>query len=239
MQAGRSSLPPAARCGTIHGRGVSIATQIFKDDRHVPEQANHSKLQRRRLLLFLFGVSGTVLGLLVALVYVATAPPVYEATAFADVDRISTNAEAGIYPRIDAISALANSTTTFETVIADLNLDETEDDLRSMVIVRPLFANLAVRVTVTDTSPENAAKIARGFVGAIEQLPVPSQTDEGPDYRVQLRLPSTPPSSPTTPKPSHDIVAGGFLGFAAGVIAFTSLRRSTLRAKGGMPRAEQ
>jgi succinoglycan biosynthesis transport protein ExoP len=202
----------------------------------VPEQEKFSRLQLRRLVLF--GLSGTILGLLIALTYIATAPHVYEATAFANVDRVAPAAKVGIYPRIDAIAVLANSTSTFDSVADELDLDETEAELRSKVVVRPLFGNLALRVTVTDGSAEHAADIARGFVAAIADFPVPDNSGEGADYRVGLRLPSIVPSTPATPKPSHDLPAGGFLGLAAGVIASTIFGRSTPRKTTGGSHAE-
>jgi capsular polysaccharide biosynthesis protein len=181
--------------------------------------ADLTRPQRRRLISF--ALAGTVLGVLVSLVYVFFAPPVYEVTAFADVRRTAPDATSSIYAAIDAVSAEANSPATIRGVIDDLDLSETVGELRSKVVVKPLFGNPSIRVTVTDGSAAQAAEIARGLVTAMKDMPVPEQLSNAPDYRIDARLPSVDSLSPTTPKPSHDLVSGGFLGLAVGLVAAT------------------
>jgi succinoglycan biosynthesis transport protein ExoP len=188
-----------------------------------------SRPQRRRLVAF--ALAGTVLGVLVSLLYVVLAPPVYEVTAFADVRRTAPDATSSIYAAIDAISAEANSSEVIRGVIQDLDLTETVGELRSMVVVKPLFGNPSIRVTVTEGSAARAAEIARGFVTAMKDLPVPEQLSNAPDYRIDARLPSVDSLSPTTPKPSHDLVSGAFLGLAAGLVAATWRRASATQTE--------
>jgi capsular polysaccharide biosynthesis protein len=208
--------------GMIYGRGASITTRNSKDYRHVAELADISKSQRRSFVIFV--IVGAILGLIVAVAYGALRPPVYEASAFADVTEVTLEAESTIYSRIDAIAASANSTAVFQKVINRLDLAETEQTLRSKVVVRPLFGNPSLRVTVTDGSPNHAAEIARGFVSAIEGLPVPERATDEPDYQIELRKPAAVPTTATTPKPSHDLISGVFLGLGLGIVV-ASLRR--------------
>jgi len=202
----------------------------------VAELADTSKPQRRRFVFF--AIVGAVLGLLVALAYVALKPPAYEATAFADVTRVTLEAEPSIYSRIETIATTANSSAVFRSVVHELDLAETEEDLRSKVVVKPLFGNPVLRVTVTDSSPVHAAEIARGFVHAMDELPVPEGPSGEPNYRIELRTPSAVPTVPTTPKPSHDFLSGAFLGLGLGVVVASLRRRSDMPRHEGVSDAE-
>lgn len=189
---------------------------------------------RRRFLLF--AAIGAAAGLLAALLYNLVVPPVYEATVFADFERLAPDATSGIYASIDRVALEANATVTFRAVIDELELDESVEDLRSMVVIKPLFGNPSIRVTATSSDAEKAEDVAVAFVTAMEGMPVPQDlSDETPNYRVDLRNPIEVPLQPTSPKPSHDLVAGAFLGLAMGLIA-ASLRRPSESTTTGVPR---
>jgi capsular polysaccharide biosynthesis protein len=183
-----------------------------------------TRTERRRYSVF--GALGIVAGLLVALVYTLVIPPVYEATVFADFERLAPDTTSGIYASIDTVSSEANSTETFRAVIDDLDLDLSVDELRSMVVVKPLFGNPSIRVTATAGNSEQAESIALAFVSVMEELPTPLDvTEKVANYRVDLRNPIELPLRPTTPKPSHDLVTGAFLGLGIGLIAARTVRR--------------
>lgn len=184
-----------------------------------------------RRWFLLFAAIGAAVGLLAALLYSLVVPPVYEATVFADFERLAPDATSGIYASIDRVSLEANSTATFRAVIDELELEETVAELRSMVVIKPLFGNPSIRVTATSTDADLAEDVAAAFVEAMEGMPVPQDlSDDTPNYRVDLRNPIDAPLRPTSPKPGHDLVAGAFLGLAAGLIA-ASLRRTASAVK--------
>jgi capsular polysaccharide biosynthesis protein len=202
----------------------------------VAELADDTRPQRRRLLIF--ALLGAVLGTAISLLFVMTAPAVFEATAFADVRRVAPDASSSIYATIDAISADANSAETFQSVIADVELSETVSELRSMVVIKPLFGNPSIRVTATAGSAQRASDIARGFVDAMEEMPVPQIVSDGPDYRLSLRQASTLPTRPTSPKPSHDLATGAFVGMALGLVVGTLTRPANKPRRKEVARAQ-
>jgi hypothetical protein len=214
----------------VGGRGAAITTRIFRDDRQVAEQGNNVRWHWRSLITY--ALLGAGLGSLLSTIYVAYTPPLFEATALADVRRLGPDPSSSIFASVADVSAAANSSASFEEVISDLDLAETVSELRTMVVVKPLFGNPAVRVTVTDMSADHAEEIARGFVRVMEDMPVPELLSDGPDYRITLRESSETSLVPTSPKPSHDIVSGGFLGFALGLVAYTA-RRVPIATKRG------
>jgi len=115
-----------------------------------------------------------------------------------------------------------------EPVIDELDLDKSPSALSSQITATTALNTVLIDITVTDTDPALAAKIADATASSFANV---VQTDlERPDAEggaspVQITItdPAAEPTKPSSPNIPLFIVLGGLLGLAAG-IAFAVLR---------------
>jgi succinoglycan biosynthesis transport protein ExoP len=176
-------------------------------------------------------VAFAVIGALVAFVVTRNQPPMYEATGRVLVLGQVEASALSVTPDeiISTDAALMTQTPLLQGVIQDLHLNMTLDKLASEITVAPEGKTELIDVTVTDTDPIQAARIANavvsGFVetAAAQSAPSPSTSPSSTAApaaakAIQVASPALPP---TTPLASHRLTAvalGGFGGLLVGLM---------------------
>jgi polysaccharide biosynthesis transport protein len=116
----------------------------------------------------------------VAFIVTSIMPPVYESTAMLLVNP-SKNSTASQYNDLMAGTQLAltysqmlKDRPVLETVIADLGLKQSADALAKRIIAEPVSSSQIIKLTVSDSNPEQAALItntlAQTFIKRVEEL---------------------------------------------------------------------
>ncbi|MCR2823941.1 polysaccharide biosynthesis tyrosine autokinase [Microbacterium sp. zg.Y909] len=113
------------------------------------------------------------------------------------------------------------SAIVLDPVIAQLNLSESAEDLAHRVSASAALNTVVIDVTVTDASPEQAARIANAigesFTTVVaQQLEAPTGDRPSP-VRIETLQPAQVPLTPSAPNMRLSLALGGLLGLAAGV----------------------
>ncbi len=122
--------------------------------------------------------------------------------------------------RVKSYAQLLDTPKVLDPVIATLKLGTTADQLAERVSATVPLDTVLIEVTVTDSSPEQAAKIADAlgaqFPATIEQL---EQLAAGQASPVKVTLVRTAQVDPTpvSPKPSRNLALGLVLGLLLGL----------------------
>jgi capsular polysaccharide biosynthesis protein len=131
----------------------------------------------------------------------------------------------------------------FEKVIDTLDLDYTRKELDEVVTTEVLPDTLLIQVTVEDTSPEEAARIATAFVEQFERFVDDLQGSDaeggGLAARVEVADPAAVPDDPFAPRIAFLVVLGLFGGLLLGVglVVILEIVTAFRRAEGRMPMA--
>jgi succinoglycan biosynthesis transport protein ExoP len=172
--------------------------------------------------------AGLLLGLAVAAFLNWSAERKYESTTHFFVDVAPTTAE-GTDPngnqqfaqqRVISYVQVLTGRELAQGVVDELDLPVSAADLTEMITATPLPDTVVLEVTVTDTSPERAQRIAGSvatqFVSRVQQL----ETPEGaatPTVTVDVMEPPTFESTPVSPATERTLALGGALGLLAGL----------------------
>jgi len=187
---------------------------------------DYVRVLRRNIVLIislaLIGVSG---GALAAL----TTTPRYEASTQLFV---AVGSNAGTTSEMNQGTSFARQAVTsyvsvipsaivLDPVIERLGLDESAEELAGRVSASTALNTVVIDVTVTDASPEQAARIANAigesFTATVaEQLEAPTG-DRPSAVRIETLQPAQVPLSPAAPNLRLSLALGGLLGLAAGV----------------------
>lgn len=121
--------------------------------------------------------------------------------------------------RVKSYSQLLQTPKMLDPVIKDLGLDTTADQLAKQVSSTIPLDTVILEVTVTDKSPEQAAKIAASidkiFPKTIEQIEQLKSGDASP-VKVTVVKEADVETGPISPKPARNLALGAVLGLLAG-----------------------
>ena len=125
--------------------------------------------------------------------------------------------------------SVVNSASVLDRVIDDLNLHTTSEQLATKVSADSPLNTVLIDITVTDTDPEQAAKIANS-IGQNTSYVVTNKLEKPAGgtslVNVQTIQPAVTPTKPSSPNVPLNIILGLLIGLAVGVAV--SLLRSIL-----------
>lgn len=116
---------------------------------------------------------------------------------------------------------VATSPRVLDTVIEELGLDETADDLAAQISVTVPPNSAVMRITALAPNPDDAAVLASTLVDAFSETVLELETPTGggtPPLRIESLAEAVPSDTPASPSLLINIAIGAFAGFAIGVI---------------------
>jgi non-specific protein-tyrosine kinase len=123
--------------------------------------------------------------------------------------------------RISSYAQLLISDQVTTEVIKILKLDTTPEELAKQITTTTSTDTVIIGVTVTDSSPETAARIAATlsdvFTATVAKLEQPADPAIPPPVIVRLISPPAVPTSPVSPNPPLNYALGAVLGLIVGV----------------------
>ncbi|WP_152187758.1 polysaccharide biosynthesis tyrosine autokinase [Georgenia satyanarayanai] len=123
--------------------------------------------------------------------------------------------------RMVSYAALSTSPTVVDGVIDELELDVTPRELRQMVDVTSPTGTVMLEVSVEHADPALAAAVADamslGLATLIEELETPRGLAAS-SVEVVLTHPAAVPVEPSSPRTRLNLILGGLVGAAAGVL---------------------
>lgn len=185
-------------------------------------------LRRSWLLILIATILGTLLGVAASL----ATTPVYQATAqlFVSVKsagEVSTAYSGGLFvqQRVQSYVDVVDSPGVLEPVIEELGLDTTYEALAGQVTAETPKDTVLLNVSVTDTAPAQAAKIANATAASFAQEIQRLEGASGGETTKQDQLPvhatvtkpAQVPTSPIAPNTKLNLALGIFLGFGVGL----------------------
>lgn len=182
---------------------------------------------RSRIGSALIILTTTVLGTGAALVAVTAIPPSYRVTVL--VDAVAPTTPTIVYTA-DVLAAAdreIRSAGFFAEVVDHAGLDLSAADLARIAEVRIVYGDPQISAVVTGDNASTALMVARAILRTLQDTSddwLPAYVrDTG--WRLVPLAPVDGWEDPVTPKASHDIPAGAFLGLGAGALLVIALRR--------------
>ena len=179
--------------------------------------------------------ASTLVGLVIAAAITFTTTPLYESQAqifvstpasTLDISALATGSSFS-QQRVKSYAQIINSPKTLEPVIQRLNLKMDATKLSSMVTASAPLDTVLISLTVTDTDPKRAAKIANAvaeqFGITVGDLELHGIGVDSP-VKVSTVKDAMPAGSPASPKKAINLALGLLLGFGLG-IGLASLRK--------------
>lgn len=170
-------------------------------------------------------VAFALVGALVAFVITRNEPPMYQAIGRVLVLGQVEASALSVTPDeiISTDAALMTQTSLLQKVIEDLGLNTTPEKLATEVTVAQEGKTELIDVTVTVTSPTDAAAIANAiiteFVNSTASQSVPTATQQQPAVKpIQVASAALPPPAPLASHRLTAIALGGFGGLLVGVM---------------------
>lgn len=122
--------------------------------------------------------------------------------------------------RVRSYAKLVASDRVAAAVVGRLRLPESPDWLRNRIVTQAVPDTLLLRVSVRDSSPPRAQRLAdavgAAFAGAVAQVESPG-AGQRPATRVSVWEAAKLPTDAVTPRPARDLALGLLLGLAAGL----------------------
>jgi polysaccharide biosynthesis transport protein len=187
--------------------------------------AEHLLVFRERWITL---TAGLLVGMIAGCVTFYLQPPTYTANiqmyvASAPTDNTSSFLSSAQFAqnRVKSYTALATSSRVMRTVIQQLRLEETVEELQGSVGASNTTDSVVINLTVTDRSAERSAAIAnaigatlRDVVNEIEQPPVAGRATP---VVVRAIEPADVPTAPSSTSLKRLLGIGALVGLAAGV----------------------
>ena len=157
---------------------------------------------------FWFLVAGTIAGVVLSLAFTLLSPPAYAGKVSLLVTPQPTASGAINFGDIQTTQALAptfaelaTTTPVLQRVIATTGVDVTVDRLAQEITTRVPAGTSLVEVTVTNPSPETAAKLANAIAAELADYPGTGLGSQPNALKVALVVvdPASPPAQPTGP----------------------------------------
>lgn len=189
----------------------------------------------RRQLDFLKRQAGLIILVTVVAVVAAAAASVSQPKVYRAQTSIVVGQAGGIFqpqfgnvfqPFTQTMSSLLKSEIVAETVIRDLNLDETPKSLLDDVEVSSTPNSAVLQVTVDSTDRAYAVRVlgrmASVFTSLVQEklggTPRPGAAGALPPITATVFDPAHASSTPISPKPTRTIAFAGVIGFALGLV---------------------
>ena len=122
--------------------------------------------------------------------------------------------------RVSSYTAIATSARVLQPVIDQLHLGESASELASRVSAVSPPNSVLINLTVTDSSPAQAAivcnAVAAQFSSVVETLETPIGSSSAP-VKVTVVDEATPQTTPVSPRPKINLVLGLLVGLAVGI----------------------
>ena len=179
--------------------------------------------------------ASTLVGLVIAAAITFTTTPLYESQAqifvstpasTLDISALATGSSFS-QQRVKSYAQIINSPKTLEPVIQRLDLKMDAKTLSSMVTASAPLDTVLISLTITDTNPQRAAKIANAvadqFGITVGDLELHGIGIDSP-VKVSTVKDAIPADSPASPKKVINLALGLLLGFGLG-IGIASLRK--------------
>jgi len=179
----------------------------------------------RNFFILLFS---TIIGFGSALYYNNKAIPIYKAEIQLFVSTPASAIDIGLLAtgssfsqeRVKSYADIIDGPATLDPVIKKLKLKINAQELARNVRAMAPIDTVLISVTVTDTNPKMAARIAneigKQFSNTVDQLEIPTYGYESP-VKVKVVKQAIPPNSPTSPKKILNLLFGLLLGFGIGM----------------------
>lgn len=191
--------------------------------------AEYFVLLQRRWRVWL---SGLLLGLVAAGVLSALQPTRYTATAMSFVtvaETVDGTGQSEIFQgsqfavqRLKSYAPLVDSPDVLQPVIDRMGLAITVRELGRHVSVSSAPDTVLLDVSVTDSDPRLAAELADAISArlaqVVERLETPRETAVS-NVKISLARPAPVPTSPSSPRVLLNLLLGGALGLALGLVA--------------------
>ena len=179
--------------------------------------------------------ASTLVGLVIAAAITFTTTPLYESqvqifvstpASTLDISALATGSSFS-QQRVKSYAQIINSPKTLEPVIQRLDLKMDAKTLSSMVTASAPLDTVLISLTITDTNPQRAAKIANAvadqFGITVGDLELHGIGIDSP-VKVSTVKDAIPADSPASPKKVINLALGLLLGFGLG-IGIASLRK--------------
>lgn len=167
-----------------------------------------------------------VLALVVSGVITALTPRVYQSTAKIFVAPDTSTPEAAysagffVQQRVQSYAELAVHRQVMESVINDLDLPVTPEELADKVTAEVPQDTIVLQLQALDGDPQAAQRIANAvatnLVTFVEELETPKGSDES-QVRLTITTPGTYDGEPVSPQVSLNLVVAGLIGLVLGV----------------------
>lgn len=178
----------------------------------------------RRRWMVLVGV--TILGILAAGLFSLLSPDKYTSTAqlYLSVSGGSSNADINsgatyTQAQMQSFAQIATSPAVLQPVITTLGLETTPVKLAENVTVTSPVNTVLLDITVVDSSPEGAQRIAsavgKQMTGVVQQLSPKLSTGEK-SMEATITTPANLPTSSSSPKTLRNLIVGMVAGLAVG-----------------------
>lgn len=192
-----------------------------------------------------------LLGLAGGVLYVLTAPKVYEATSEVFVGSVlspgggsasaAQSASQFTLARMQSYSALVDSTVVAQSVSEELGRPIDNGDFADQVSATVPDDTVLLRITVADGDPQVAADLANATAirlgDTIESLEAPAAGQESP-VNVTTTGPATAPGAPTSPNRPIGLALGVLAGLGLGLLT-ASVRDQAARTPGSVHRRSE
>lgn len=188
---------------------------------------DYLRVLRRNVVLI---VSTTLIGIAVGALLALTTAPRYEASTELFVAAQSPTGDSAelnlgrtyAQQAVTSYVTLVSSALVLQPVIDDLGLDTEPSDLAARVQASAALNSLAITVTVSDSNPSQAARLANA-IGESFSTVVVEQLERHPDDQTSLiridTLQAAPvPVTPAAPNLRLSLILGGMVGLAAGFV---------------------
>lgn len=198
------------------------------------ELRDYLAILRARWLIVL---ATTALALVGAGVYLAEATPIYRAKASVffsvAIGQSSGDLSRGFAYAQSLASTYAEVATqpvVLDPVIKDLGLSMSSSQLARNVVARTPVGSVIIDISVNDTSPEQAARIANAMAFeltvAVNKLSPAASATTNPRVRLLTVSSASPPTQPTSPQPKTSLMIALAIGLVVGAVL--ALLRHTL-----------
>lgn len=181
-----------------------------------------------------FMVLGTVLGAAAGTAVTLAATPEFSADTqvYVSVNGATNSSEVAqggtaAEQKVQSFANVARSAKVLQPVVDQLGLDGSTSDLARRVTAQTPIDSVIVTITVTDTEPGRAARIANAIGASLSdvitnQLEQPTTGEVSP-FRIETIQPATAPDQPSSPRLAVNVAGGLVIGLLAG-LGFAALR---------------
>jgi capsular exopolysaccharide synthesis family protein len=195
-------------------------------------------LRKRWIVVFIFTLVGLSAGAIATLV----TTPQYQASTLVFVSVQSSGGvgelaqgNAFVQQQVKSYAEAANTPRVLDSVIDDLDLDETAGQLAETITASAPLDTVNIEITATRPDPEEAAEIANAVTASFRQVIAdinqPANGDPSP-ITIAILRPATVPDAPISPSLGLNLLIGGLVGLILGLATAVVLELLDTRIHG-------